>query len=508
MQRPSALVYPALVFLLACGSLLLAARHMSHSVWYDESQTNLIAHQDTVAGIAKLARTERSYPPLFFLAVHESLRLRDDETGLRMPSALFGALAIFAVFLLGRELADELTGAIAAFLFVLTPGAFRYLVDGNPYTLLVLASALSMLCLLRATRSNSFRDWLLYALFALLGLGTHILFIFHLGAHLVAGLYLRSSSPSAPTGRYKRLLVVMSVLFPVVLLWSFLYVHGGGDVRPLVLSRLAHADLLVTLAGMYLGPLALGGLIPLVLWCSLQLLGAAALFRRHRDRFWGLAVLIGLPLLAITLFIRSTLEYVAYKYVLGVFPLACVVAAVAWKAVPLPLAKACFGVAAFAYCVTGAVFIARSAPDAFGFQDWRSAGQYLDRQSAAGEPVLVTPKFKSASLPLAYYYKAPGVSMCDRGELGDCVAASFPAGVPPGRRVWVVSSTFANDNPVVARYTEFAESSSREPVTKIVAAIEKRGLFVCQTARFRRVTVFGVRAQPCPPVSPAEAATD
>ncbi len=39
--------YPAIVILLACGCLLLAARHMSHSVWFDESQTDLIAHQDT-----------------------------------------------------------------------------------------------------------------------------------------------------------------------------------------------------------------------------------------------------------------------------------------------------------------------------------------------------------------------------------------------------------------------------------------------------------------------------
>jgi 4-amino-4-deoxy-L-arabinose transferase-like glycosyltransferase len=507
MQRPKALYYSVVVFLLACGSLFLAARHMSQSVWFDESQTNLIAHQDTIAGVAKLARTVRPYPPLFFLAVHESLRLRDDETGLRMPAALFGALAIFAVFLLGREVADEFTGAIAAFLFVLTPGAFRYFVDGNPYTLLVLASALSMLYLFRASRSNSFRDWLLYALFALLGLSTHILFIFHFGAHMPAGLYLRSCARATPTTRYKRLMVVMSVLFAVALSWSFLCIYGG-DARPIVLSRLAHVDLPVTLAGMYLGPLALGGPIPLVLWCPLQLLGAVALFKSHRDRVWALAILIGLPLLAITLFIRSTAEYVAYKYVLGVFPLACIVAAVSWKAVPLRpvLAKTCFGVAALAYCLTGAVFIARAGPDAFGFQDWRSASQYLNRQAGAGAPVLVRPR--SGLLPLTYYYKSPGVSACAPTELGDRVAAHFPVAGQPGRGVWVVLRTFANDNPLVARYTEFPASDFGKEVNETVAAIEQRGLSVCQMAHFHRVTVFAVRSQPCPPASPAEAASD
>jgi 4-amino-4-deoxy-L-arabinose transferase-like glycosyltransferase len=497
MQRPSALYYTVVVFMLACGSLLVAARHMSHSVRFDESQTDLIARQDTVAGIAELARTERPYPPLFFLVVHESLRLWNDETGLRMPAALFGALAVFAVFLLGREVADEFTGAVAAFLFVLTPGAFRYFVDGNPYTLLVLASALSMLYLFRATRSNSFGDWLLYTLFALLGLSTHSLFVFHFGAQVLAGVYLRSSACAAPAARYKRLAVVMSVLFVVALVWSFICARGG-DARPIVWSRLARVDLPVTLAGMYLGPLALGGLIPLVLWCPLQVLGAVAFFRRHRDRVWAVAILIGLPLLVITLFVRSTLDFVAYKYVLGIFPLACIVAAVSWKAVPLRpvLAKTCFGVAALAYCATGAVFIARAGPDAFGYQDWRSASQYLNRQSTAGESVLVASG--SGLHPLTYYYKSPGVSACTRAELGDRVAAHFPVTGQPGQGVWVVLSTFANDNPLVARYTEFPAAGSGKQVQEVVTAIEQRGLSVCQMAHFLRVTVFAVRAQPCP----------
>ena len=497
MQRPNALYYTIVVFLLACGGLLVATRHMSHSVWFDESQTDLIARQDTLAGVTELARTERPYPPLFFLVVHESLRLWDDETGLRMPSALFGALAIFAVFLLGREVAGEFTGAIAAFLFVLTPGAFRYFVDGNPYTLLVLASALSMLYLFRATRSNSIGDWLLYALFALLGLATHILFIFHFGAQILAGLYLRSSAHATPAARYKRLMVAMSVLFAVAIVWSSICMHGG-DARPIVFSRLARVDLPVTLAGMYLGPLALGGLIPLVLWCPLQLLGAVAFFRNHRDRVWAMAILIGLPLLAITLFVRSTLEFVAYKYVLGIFPLACIVAALSWKAVPLrPLfAKTCFGVAALAYCVTGAVFIARAAPDAFAYQDWRSVSQYLNRQSAAGAPVLVAPG--SGLHPLTYYYKSPGVIACTQAELGDRLAARLPAAGQPSQGVWVVLSAFANDNPLVAKYTEFPAPGSRKQVQEVVTAIEQRGFSVCQMAHFLRVTVFAVRSQPCP----------
>ena len=197
------------VVVLALVSVLVALGHMSHSVWYDESQTHLIARQGTLGGVTALAMQERPYPPLFFFAVHYSLLLRDDETGLRLPAAVFGALAVLAVFLLGSELVDSLTGTVAAFLFVLTPGAFRYFVDGNTYTLLMLASALSTLYLWRAARSDAMWDWALYALFALVGLGTHSLFVFHLGAQVLAGIFLRTRSQPAAGRSYRRLTWVM-----------------------------------------------------------------------------------------------------------------------------------------------------------------------------------------------------------------------------------------------------------------------------------------------------------
>ena len=498
MLKRSTLACAVAVVALCCGSVFLATQHMSHSVWFDESQTHRIAHQDTIAGIAKLARTERSYPPLFFLAVHQALRLRDDEAGLRLPAALFGALAAFAVFLLGREVADGLAGLTAASLFVLTPGAFRYFVDGNAYTLLMLASALSTLCLLRAARSDGLKDWLLYGLLALAGLGTHVMFMFHLGAHLVAGLYLRASVAPAPGARYRRLLTVMSLLIAVAMVWSFIYVRGGGDVRPLEFSRMAHPRMLVTLAGMYVGPLVMGGLVPLVLWCSLQLLGAAGLFQRCKRTLWALVILAGLPLVAITLFIVATLEYVAYRYALGVFPLACVVAACSWEALPQRriVARACLCAAMLGYCASGAVFIARAGQNTFGYQDWRSAGQYLSRFSEPGETVLVSPR--AGLLPLTYYYKAPGVVASAMGEAPDFVVRHLQATDKPNRGVWVVFSTFANDNPLVARYTEFRGMGPDQQIRALVAAIESRSFFVCQTARFQRVTVFVVRRRPCP----------
>src|SRR3954453_17317016 len=52
-----------------------------------------------------------NYRPLHYLAVHASLVLRDDMLGLRLPSALFGILAIALACGFGRELLGRSGGA-------------------------------------------------------------------------------------------------------------------------------------------------------------------------------------------------------------------------------------------------------------------------------------------------------------------------------------------------------------------------------------------------------------
>ncbi len=481
-----------LVVLLAAGSFVLAARHMSHSVWFDESQTHLIASQDTFKGIALLARTERSYPPLFFLAEHYSLKHRDDEIGLRLPAALFGALAVVAVFLLGRTLVDSLAGAVAAFLFVLTPGVLRYFADGNGYTQLMLVSALSAIQLIKAARTNRAADWVLYSLTALLGLGTHILFIFHLGAQILAGAYLRASSREALKPAYLRLLAVTLPLLLVALGWAFVYVRGGGDVRTLQLSRLPELSTLVAVAGMYAGPLALGTLFQLALWGLLQVIGAAVLFKFHRPAFWTAAILAAFPLLGITLFIKATLPYVAYRYALGVFPFACVIAASAVRSWPKPgrlLSLALAGV----YCLAGFWSLWTAPANVFEYQDWRGAAGYLARRVAAGDTVIAVGRI--AQLPLSYYYRGAVTTAGSHDPNG--VLRLLEQSATRDSRVWVVRGALANENPLIASFTESRPRSQNSLETGLSSALRTRGFTTCDRASFHRVELLAVGRDPC-----------
>jgi hypothetical protein len=491
-------VCTAAVIALALASVPVALGHMSHSVWYDESQTHLIARQGTLGGITALAMHERPYPPLFFFVVHYSLLLRDDETGLRLPAALFGALTVLAVFFLGSALVDHLTGAVAAFLVVLTPGSFRYFVDGNAYTLLMLASALSTLYLWRATHSDAMRDWLPYAGFALVGLGTHLLFAFHVAAQMMAGAYLRSRTRPAGARPYQRLAWTMSLLLGLAMLWGWYYRMKGGHARPIAPVHLLDAATLVSMAGMYVGPQSIGSIIALALWVLLQVAGAAYLFRSRRRDFWALAILIAVPIVAITVFVKLTLDYVAYRYTLGIFPFACVVAATAWKLWPKRLVpRAGIALVILAYWVSGAAFITSAGEDTFGYQDWRGATRYLAQRFSAGDDVLVSGQ--SRVVALTYYWKAskPTGVGTDPSEIADHLASALPSSGTAAPRAWVFLSTFANENPLVARFTESRRRGNQAEAKELAQVLEKHGLRLCRTAAFRRVMVVEVRRGPC-----------
>jgi 4-amino-4-deoxy-L-arabinose transferase-like glycosyltransferase len=191
-QSPrSATLCVLLALIAATLGLIFAVSHMTHSVWYDESLTNIIARQPSFSGLVKSAMDLKAYPPAFFVVVRWVHSFDEGPGGMRLPSAVFGFLATFAVFALGRIAGGPAAGALASAFFVLTPGALRYFSDGNAYTLLMLASAVSTVCLYRALQTDRRLHWMLYGASATLGLATHTIFVFHLSGQILAALWYR-----------------------------------------------------------------------------------------------------------------------------------------------------------------------------------------------------------------------------------------------------------------------------------------------------------------------------
>ena len=266
----------------------------------------------------------RPYPPLYFLFDRVSWKLRGDETGLRIPSAVFGALATIAIYFLGLCFFRARTAAAAALLFCLMPGMFQYFVDANPYTLLALTSILSAWTLWRALQSNRPGDWMLYVAAACAGLACHALFVFHIGSHLLAGVAWKRSVRWRVQPRFYQ---AMALVFGLWLLWVVYYRHNYGLRFPIELQRLADGKLNEAFVATYAGFLTFCPPVAFFTWPVLQAAGAATLFLRDKHRFTFLMLLIVPPLIGISLFTHATLDFTAYHYGAGIFPFTCLMGA-------------------------------------------------------------------------------------------------------------------------------------------------------------------------------------
>lgn len=124
-------------------------------------------------------KASESNPPLYYvLAWGWAKVFGTGEVGLRSLTALFGAATVPVAFLIGRELASNRAGLVAAALVAVSPMLIWYSQEARSYALLVFFGALSLLFLARALRTGKGRDLGLWALASALALCSHYFAVF------------------------------------------------------------------------------------------------------------------------------------------------------------------------------------------------------------------------------------------------------------------------------------------------------------------------------------------
>lgn len=95
--------------------------------------------QRPLAELFSMLRTENN-PPLYFLLLHYwSLWVPLEPGWLRVPSAVFSALTVWPLYLIGKRLGGTVTGITAALLFTFSQHSFHFAHEVRAYSLLVLA---------------------------------------------------------------------------------------------------------------------------------------------------------------------------------------------------------------------------------------------------------------------------------------------------------------------------------------------------------------------------------
>jgi uncharacterized membrane protein/tetratricopeptide (TPR) repeat protein len=198
---------PVVLFFVLFAGVFLRFFYLNHILLYDDEPLHQIriSYQPLPFAFAHYNGSA-----LFTLLIHALLRLGDIVLMARLPSALFGAITIIAVYVLGTAFFSKREGLIAAGLAALSPFLIRYSQYSRAYALFVLLSLLSLYFFDRAQKDNRTRTWILYAVFTVLNIFTHLVAFLLLPAY---GLFIvltagrpgkKTSAPGDwPSSRFK-----------------------------------------------------------------------------------------------------------------------------------------------------------------------------------------------------------------------------------------------------------------------------------------------------------------
>lgn len=111
--------------------------------------------------IGQMLRTENN-PPLFFVIMHFWINVFGiSEFSVRFLPALYSALTVIFIYLIGKDNFSKRVGLTSSFIFIFSESHFEYSHDCRAYTLLVFLSTVSIYYLLKLLSENGKRtDWL------------------------------------------------------------------------------------------------------------------------------------------------------------------------------------------------------------------------------------------------------------------------------------------------------------------------------------------------------------
>jgi uncharacterized membrane protein len=186
-------VAPLVILLLAAGLRLWGLGEKS--LWMDEIFTVQKASMP-LDGMMHEIVDHDAHPPLFQLVEWVWLRFGRGDAFARLPSAIFGVVAVWLIMAVGRRLFSRNAGLAAGFLAALSWFQVYHSQDARLYamvTALVLAQFLLLLKILSRRGRAGWGLWSAYGLFSIASLYTYALCILSIGA--MALLYLWRARP-------------------------------------------------------------------------------------------------------------------------------------------------------------------------------------------------------------------------------------------------------------------------------------------------------------------------
>ncbi len=132
-SRVAGLAWPLGVFVLALLPRLLNLS--AQPFWLDEVLT--YERASLKPGALMLDSFQNHHMPSFFLMLSPLTHLGHPQFWLRLPSAIFGAIAVMLAFMIAARVAGRLAGVLAALILGLSPMVVAFAQEARSYTLVM-----------------------------------------------------------------------------------------------------------------------------------------------------------------------------------------------------------------------------------------------------------------------------------------------------------------------------------------------------------------------------------
>lgn len=432
---PWRLEFALLTLVVLAGGALRFYQLGFQSLWLDEAASVAFASGD-LGYIFRFTFSKEPNPPLYYVLLHYWLLFFGTaEAAVRSLSAAAGTASLVALYAVGRQLFNPVTGLLAAAVMAVSPFHFWLSQETRAFALLSLFSLLTLYALLRALASEVRGWWLAYSVLALATIYLHLFGFLVLGAFVLMAPLVRRPE------RAWLLKLALATAVPVLLYlpWLFSLLNQFGE--PQWRTRLGVTEILRQTAR----TLPMGEELVWeyagrgwVVWLALAALPVPLLAVRPRPvaRLLALGVWQAAPLVASYL-ISFVSPIYAPRYLIVIAPAFYLAIAVGlarlteriWPVAPLALAL-------LALTAAPVFAAAYSVPLK---EDYRGAARYLREHTVPGDAIVIMAGY----LEYAFlYYGVDGET-----PLGDVTgSAQVPPALAPladrHPRLWFVQSHY------------------------------------------------------------------
>lgn len=336
---------PALLLAgLTAVALALRLAGINSGLWIDEIFSLVDSFRPPLAEIITTYRHDNHHP-FYSVLAHLSLEAFGEAPWtIRLPSVLFGAATIPALYYLGREVAGAREAAFAAALLAVSYHHVWFSQNARGYVIIAWCTVVGTWLLLRllATGRLAFGAW--YAVVVAFGAWTHLTMVFvAVGQAAAIGFHLLRRPPAG--GRPLRWTAGLATFALSALLTLALYAPALAELLDHFLNRPSQLEgvstpgwallesLRVLALGFGAGTLLLGGVV-VAAGAVIALSGLASYARRTPDAFAlfvlpGVAILAGAVLARGTMYPRFFFALAGFGILVGVRGVGVVAAALA-----------------------------------------------------------------------------------------------------------------------------------------------------------------------------------